>query len=1157
MSTISIADSLYKFTSAYKDKTFGSRFIKRYIFKGKEKDPDNESGSFNFIPNILYDENHEPIQDIQEYFSYSTTNGRFLNKNIRVCNIPLDILQVNSNTILAQLSRSDKISSLIDSSKINLNNVDILQNVYGVQFTPIEFYGITNIMISMYKITRSKYNIKIGESNNSYNLFNETKFSQFDEVNKTRMKISVMSSNFLDISFNDYNDDAEYYVLEVTNMIEYIGRNFATNFDNNEICYVSENGVDFRMSGVPENYSETFRFNTKYCKPASSKVLSIDNEYASVPEKINISIDLDNDSQIINCDGVISKSQLHIYMNNLILDRKYYEVKNNTLKFNIPSEFVKFEYDTENIKASVKFKLFIFDNNKNDISEPTINDILNLSGENKVNEPSDKSQLINYYPQYYKHQLEKQANNAITIIDIDRIHRSEICRYFGNDGERLCAVLEIPYKHSSIMVFKNGLLITPIYFRVGGHDSPTYPKLNTSDGYEYIYIDIESLASKDEIDKFSSYLLDELILSSPISVVISETPFIENAYTYLTEVPKYYKETDVIIQNGYVIDGKLKLKIIDNEKYSRSLDKISDTIGRYAYHLDENGEYIKTYSNILISDSNKNLTEDNIKIFSEEIIVDTEKGLSISHVIHPVRNIKIRYEDISDIYYLNSDGTDLSDIKYESEFSKFNKRIVVEIMPSEESSEEIIDINNHGKLIAINTSSSYTEHFSNKVDENFLSYIVPNQIVANKNKVLTFLNGKLSDEFIINNNLFCKLFDGNTMLSFTDDPIDPDSIFSYEYDENGKYVYIDGEYVPFGDLTEFIVDTITPSKYLQDAGGTYKYIDYSDNFYIANPNGNYIKYNGRYVLAKSYPHISSLKYLKIGTLRSHNDIDNSSGDMLPKNCYIVLDGSVDSGEIYYDKSGESYIDSPKSSYEHIYVYNINSADLKYKLNKYNSDIRYSKQIASIYVSSLGNYSLYQDAHGISISNGIFTIDDSTCNFILSQTNAHISIPFSNKYMTIFINGRYINPKYIKEISNKRFALVEGALNDIFGEDNLNITNMYIYTYSNLNIDEFYEPYYLVTNELTDYLWDKYLSKSLLDGIERNVSINAEDVEYHNENSKAALLEIFGKYVLPYCNFDGNFELANEIKAYFRELYDNDGRMRFEYNIDSSKRKFIY
>ena len=51
MSTISIADSLYKFTSAYKDKTFGSRFIKRYIFKGKEKDPDNESGSFNFIPN--------------------------------------------------------------------------------------------------------------------------------------------------------------------------------------------------------------------------------------------------------------------------------------------------------------------------------------------------------------------------------------------------------------------------------------------------------------------------------------------------------------------------------------------------------------------------------------------------------------------------------------------------------------------------------------------------------------------------------------------------------------------------------------------------------------------------------------------------------------------------------------------------------------------------------------------------------------------------------------------------------------------------------------------------------------------------------------------------------------------------------------------------
>ena len=128
--------------------------------------------------------------------------------------------------------------------------------------------------------------------------------------------------------------------------------------------------------------------------------------------------------------------------------------------------------------------------------------------------------------------------------------------------------------------------------------------------------------------------------------------------------------------------------------------------------------------------------------------------------------------------------------------------------------------------------------------------------------------------------------------------------------------------------------------------------------------------------------------------------------------------------------------------------------------------------------------------------------------------------------------------------------------------------MFIYKYDYLSPQKYKYDYYEnpITYNLSniygvkDTLWDTYgsnISENIKDRISTNIIINPKDPGFHQNNDTLALYEIFGKYVLNKYDIDSDFELANEVRSYFDKLYDKDGRMRLELNLDSNKRKYVY
>ena len=119
-----LVDELYKFTEEYRKDSANTSLIRHYIFKPANQKNEEPSGSFDFIDSDkLYDYN-DPTSDlnkpdIRTYFKYNSIKGRFLNKHLRVCDLPIGILDKGECPIcsLSAKEYDNTISNMSSSIK--------------------------------------------------------------------------------------------------------------------------------------------------------------------------------------------------------------------------------------------------------------------------------------------------------------------------------------------------------------------------------------------------------------------------------------------------------------------------------------------------------------------------------------------------------------------------------------------------------------------------------------------------------------------------------------------------------------------------------------------------------------------------------------------------------------------------------------------------------------------------------------------------------------------------------------------------------------------------------------------------------------------------------------------------------------------------------
>ena len=95
--------------------------------------------------------------------------------------------------------------------------------------------------------------------------------------------------------------------------------------------------------------------------------------------------------------------------------------------------------------------------------EPTF---INTSDDSKTKE-DERDKLIEYYPNYMRIDLENKCDTYIN--KISAIDESYIEDIFYKGTDRKCICMQFPMKHSSVMMFHNGLLISPIAYFEGQH----------------------------------------------------------------------------------------------------------------------------------------------------------------------------------------------------------------------------------------------------------------------------------------------------------------------------------------------------------------------------------------------------------------------------------------------------------------------------------------------------------------------------------------------------------------------------------------------------------------------------------------------------------------------------------------------------------------
>ena len=1228
----SLKDELYRFTEECKKESANKRLISRYIFKPSNQVNKEPEGSLNFIDsNKLYSYDFidsKEIRDLKSYFKYNSINNRFLSKDINVCDLPITTLEKHDCQICALSSSEDIISR--DNDITHTNGHIPLKQVFGKKYNSNSFLNNTGVLITVYRIGKHEdgpyYTAKIHS----------------DDVN-----IIIMSSNYYDISFTDYDPSFAYYIIEICKVCD----SKYNNDTDSEVSFInSENGLILDM-GASTN-DDAIYYNNRYYQLMDNKCFNVSSTYDHT--KITI---VNN----IFDTHYIDKSQFIIWYNYTYNGKKCcmlvptisidgYEIDQNRAIITITT--------SEKIPSDSKFTIYcIYDKYESEYTEKTLPDILKDEGisddiiskikmPNSSNSETYDSDLIKYYPNFLKEKLDRQCPTYYGIIN--EVYTRNII-HIPKEGENgsssiACARFEIPIKHSSIMFFQKGKIIDPVEYFEGEHyiNGQKYGSIGTMS----IYVDARNLDSENYdlaiLNNDGKYILDD-----PIYVISTETFFNEDVTFPLIEIDKYlpYSESDrysfyahgittgnpnIVTDdfgnsyyqddNGIYLRYKNSFYPIEDIGYTKSYNNISNTdLYEEIYIKSEDIidsdkiSYCKVKSSEYIIPVNKNLTKEKLAIMVERmeqvsylnaesyetndigynfvkqyddkrhvlgvywrvvtepskfVIVqrsdnlvkennklylnyydkkdNTNKKIQIEadSTLNPIRyeraiykyskllnNINY-YTEQSDrnLYKKDYDGNYVKckkDLELAANFKKYNEIIKIRIANGEiidcgfantDEYLDLIDTKSHinrdgtisdpafdhnidlnanilnaddGRIVAYNISNGYSQYFINNDNEQFLSYVIPTQLIASESKLLAFMDGILTDEFIIDKHLYYRLFDGNTILAFSDEQSNPET-GKFVYDPNGDYVY-DG-------------------------------------------NGHYILYDDIVDGDTLYCGVSEYQIPRFTLVCDKNGTELLSG------------GS---------SKGISEIPEPSS-------------------------VRYSKVTKSIYVTNPGSYTLYQDIHGISYEDGIFTLSNEIDGCVSNEQKMYddfYMLPFSPNYMMLFINGRYISPDHIKVLSTRRFALIDTvktSIKDYFNlEDNesLEINEIFIYRYDYINpfkyIDYFVKDYgninaskYIPKEiyKISDYLWDDYgneLKEVNKDKIFTDIIIDPKDPGFHQTNNLIAMYEIFGKYVLNKYDIDANFDLADEVRSYFSSLYDEDGRMKLELILDNLKRKYNY
>ena len=390
---------------------------------------------------------------------------------------------------------------------------------------------------------------------------------------------------------------------------------------------------------------------------------------------------------------------------------------------------------------------------------------------------------------------------------------------------------------------------------------------------------------------------------------------------------------------------------------------------------------------------------------------------------------------------------------------------------------------------AYRIDSSYNNYFINDEDENYLAYIIPNQLINSENKLMTFLNGKFSDEYEINKKLYSRLFGGDTILSMSYDPEDIDSDEGYHIDPEGD-IYIDPE------TNEYIYDPNRDMSIMERINGTLYYkindltktieIDYIecyayDQIEIVNKQ-RYIKFPDEYVPVP-------------------DDYEPEEGEIL---YYKLLNGYYIEIENYIkplDKVGyeienlTKYFQLKKPYNESYFVDTI---------SYYYYTTSYSKNLSSVFMTNMKNMCLYQNQNGITYENGIFTVSNNLDGFIKNERQIYKDIyfpPLSTKYMLFFINGRFANDS-ITIITPTTFTVSNEFVSNLTNTSELEINQIHIYVYDKFLYNlKYYRKFF---NKEDVFLQDSATHNFVIVDDNQNENIGFSDVQQLFVNSHLSL-----------------------------------------------------
>lgn len=463
------------------------------------------------------------------------------------------------------------------------------------------------------------------------------------------------------------------------------------------------------------------------------------------------------------------------------------------------------------------------------------------------------------------------------------------------------------------------------------------------------------------------------------------------------------------------------------------------------------------------------------------------------------------------------------------------------------------------QIKAYRIDSSYSNYFINDEDD-FLAYVIPNQLINSESKMLTFLDGKFTDEYTINKNLYSRLFGGDTILSFSDNPESTED-FHYRIDPDGIY-----------------------------------YFDNVKNVYIADPDRDksYYKLKSFDTYYKGYdPILEKDSYVLTYLYDKYDIINEDKYRKLFNDEYIKIDkDEIITDDLYYKTKNGEYIKISEYHKNDIIVDNymkyfeldepsetLNNSDIDpYFItieDYYSYTTSYSKSISSVYLSNMKNLTLYQNQRGISYDKGIFTISDNLDNLIINDLQLYkdfYCIPLSTKYMLFFINGKFANPD-IEILSGTKFALnnISKFANTTDSNQEINEISIYIYNKFLYNLNK-YKNYYFTKEyypssdnpeytiyRYNDTLWNNKTYRDEMINKYKNTTVifNPKSTGYNPMSSYISLYEIFGKFILNKYDIDSDYQLYDEIHEYFASLFDDDNRMKLELLQDKTKRKYIY